>query len=394
MDRNPFHHGTLAAIRSLGRMGVEVHAVLEGPHGPAAQSKYLSSCGHWDPAPTAAESFLRTMLSAADRIGGNPVLLPMDDITAIYTAQHAQDLSPRFRISNPAGELPAQLADKHALATICAHLGVAHPDTHVAETQDDLRFAERAYGFPMMAKWARPWLAAGARGLRSTTLLQSHDQLSALAARAPEQDSELLLQRYIPPTRDADWFFHGYFREDSTCDFAGSGRKERAYPPAAGITTLGRWLPNPEIDHTARTLAKSLRYAGILDMDFRFDIRDGKYYLLDFNPRVGAQFRLFGDSNRIDVIRAAYLDLTGQVSNFGSPQYGRTYLVENYDLLRKLARKPSGNGRRRPGWLSSLRRADELAWYARDDVKPFTGMVKQTFLRAMRACTPTIERMP
>ncbi|WP_315896409.1 hypothetical protein [Streptomyces sp. P9(2023)] len=50
LDRNPFHHGTLGAARSLGRAGVPVHAVLESLTGPAARSRYLRIV-HVRPAP-------------------------------------------------------------------------------------------------------------------------------------------------------------------------------------------------------------------------------------------------------------------------------------------------------------------------------------------------------
>ncbi|NUR89140.1 MAG: ATP-grasp domain-containing protein [Nonomuraea sp.] len=287
-------------------------------------------------------------------------------------------------MSRPAGELPAQLADKHALSTICAHLGVAHPETTVVAGRADLERAERDYGYPLLAKWAKPWLLPPDRKLRSTTLVHSPAQLRSIGLEAGQQASELLLQKYIPPAPDADWFFHGYFRGDSTCAFSGTGRKERAYPRSAGITTLGRWVDNPQIDHVARTLAKSLHYSGILDMDFRYHAEDGHYYLLDFNPRVGAQFRLFHDSSALDVVRAAYLDLTGDAREAGDPAYERVYVVENYDLLRKLTRKSGSSGRSGRGWISSLRAADELAWFARDDPDPFTQMIRQTFTRALR----------
>ncbi|MFI6499518.1 ATP-grasp domain-containing protein [Nonomuraea typhae] len=353
-----------------------MHAILARPYGPAVRSKYLAGCTDWTTTGADADNFLHTVLSAADRIGETPVLLPMDDITAIHIARHSHALATRFRISTPPGELPSLLADKGELAAICRKLGVPHPDTLVMETPADLAEAERAYGYPMIAKWAKPWLVT--RG-RSTTLVHTAEQLRTLADQAGGQPSELLLQRYIPPAAYADWFFHGYFRKDATCGFSGGGRKERAYPPAAGITTLGRWLDNPDIEQKATTLAGSLGYAGILDLDFRYHAGDGQYYLLDFNPRVGAQFRLFTGSTGIDVIRAAYLDLTGQPLGPGAPQHGRTYLVENYDLLRKLAGRSSGGG-----WLAATRHSDELAWYARDDLRPFAGMVGHTFLRALR----------
>lgn len=306
----------------------------------------------------------------------------MDDITAIYLARHSAMLSARFRLSRPATDLPARLADKHALATTCARYAVPHPETRLVRRSADVDIARQDFGQPLMAKWARPWLVADQRDFRSTAVVRTAEELSAVRLLAERWPGELLLQRYISPLPDTDWFFHGYFRNGS-CRFSGTGRKDRAYPPTAGITTYGRWLDNPEIDAIVKSMAARLNYSGVLDLDFRYSPIDDRHYLLDFNPRVGAQFRLFADSMDTDVIRAAYLDLTGEDRDNGSPAFGRTYLVENYDLLRKLIRAngPQEGGR---GWLASMRHADELAWYASDDRGPFTGMVRHTFLRALK----------
>jgi len=48
----------------------------------------------------------------------------------------------------------------------------------------------------------------------------------------------------------------------------------------------------------------------------------GAYHLLDFNPRPGAQFRLFTDRAGTDVVRAQHLDLTGRAVPAGVAAYG------------------------------------------------------------------------
>ena len=86
----------------------------------------------------------------------------------------------------------------------------------------------------------------------------------------------------------------------------------RSYPAHAGLTTLGRSVPNSRLREQVTALAARLGYRGIVDLDLRFDPRDAQYKLLDFNPRLGAQFRLFTTGTGVNVARAAYLDLTGQ----------------------------------------------------------------------------------
>ena len=53
-----------------------------------------------------------------------------------------------------------------------------------------------------------------------------------------------MLQEFIPGGPDQDWFFHGYCDADSACRPAFTGVKERSYPAHAGLTSLGRSVPN------------------------------------------------------------------------------------------------------------------------------------------------------
>ena len=179
-----------------------------------------------------------------------------------------------------------------------------------------------------------------------------------------------MLQEFIPGGRGHDWFFHGYCDANSVCQPAFTGIKERSYPAAAGLTSLGRSVANENSRDEITSLLARLGYRGLLDLDIRLDARDGQYNLLDFNPRLGAQFRVFRDTVGTDVALAAYLDLTGQAIPVGEQVNGRTFLVENYDPLSALASWRRGELGLR-SWLSSLHTVDETAWFARDDLRPF-----------------------
>jgi predicted ATP-grasp superfamily ATP-dependent carboligase len=179
-----------------------------------------------------------------------------------------------------------------------------------------------------------------------------------------------MLQEYIPGGPGQDWYFHGYCNARSECVPAFTGVKDRSYPPHSGLTSFGRAVPNPQLHQQVTGLLASIGYRGIMDLDLRLDPRDGQYKLLDFNPRIGAQFRVFENADGIDVARAAHLDLTGRPVPPGGATAGRRFVVENYDTLAAL-----GYLRRREltvrSWLGTLRSVDETAWFARDDLAPF-----------------------
>ncbi|NGO07259.1 ATP-grasp domain-containing protein [Streptomyces sp. HC44] len=360
IDRNPFHHGTLGAVRSLGRAGVEVHVVTaDSVRSPVHTSRYVGQM-HPPPLPGASpDDILVVLRRVADRIARPAVLVPLDDASAIAVGRMRDELVPSYLLPTMPGTLAERVADKAELAAVCASAGVPHPVTLIPDSVARVAADARQLGLPLVAKWSRPWLVPADCGLRSTILVRSAQQARELYLRTEEAGSRLLLQAFLPPGPDRDWFFHGYADHSGTVRAGGPGRKQLAWPRGAGLTAVGCWTPNPQVQALAERLTGELGYRGIFDLDFRRCGTTGRYHLLDFNPRPGAQFRLFTDSAGMDVVRALHLDLTGRSVPEGVPRVGRAFVVENYAPLAALRAAPGGR---------------ELAWYARDDRVPGWAM--------------------
>ncbi len=180
-----------------------------------------------------------------------------------------------------------------------------------------------------------------------------------------------MLQEYVPEEVSDDWIFHGYFDARSECLVGFTGVKYRSWPPHFGATTYARVVSNAELAGEAVAFCRRLGYCGIVDMDWRLDRRDGRYRLLDCNPRVGAQFRLFENGAGIDVVHALHLDLTGRDVPRARQLDGRGFVVENRDLpalLGYLRLRP------KPDAVPHARGRIEPAWFAWDDPLPFVTM--------------------
>lgn len=393
LDRNPFHHGTLGAVRSLGRAGIAVHAVVESADSPVARSRHLRSV-------TAAgegERLDGLLLRLSERLGTPAVLVPLDDRSAIAVARLRPRLAGRYLLPEQPSDLPERVADKAELAAICGRLGVPHPRTVVPGDRDEAARTAWALGLPVVAKWSRPWLLPEGSGLRSTVVVRSPREARELFARSAEAGSRLLLQEMLPRGRDLDWFFHGYSGADGRLLIGGAGRKDRSWPVAAGLTAVGRWVPNPAVERLAGEVVAALGYRGVVDLDFRLDAATGAYHLLDFNPRPGAQFRLFTDGWGTDVVRALHLDLTGRPVPASVPAHGRSFVVENYALLSVLSSALSStlssagrDGRSRRGRAVRT----ELAWFARDDPRPAYAMTAAWIRHAARRAAHRLRARP
>ncbi|WP_327315160.1 carboxylate--amine ligase [Streptomyces sp. NBC_01235] len=359
IDRNPFHHGTLGAVRSLGRAGIDVHVVADSAGSPVRKSRFVRQLYPPPPPGAAPADIAAVLMRVAARVERPAVLIPMDDAGAVAVGRLREELAPAYLLPQQPGAVPERVADKAELADLCAAADVPHPLTVVPDSAAQAASAAWRLGLPVVAKWSRPWLLPAGSGLRSTVVVRSTQEARELYLRTEEAGSRLLLQAFLPPGPDRDWFFHGYADRSGAVGGGGPGRKLCAWPRGAGLTAVGEWTENPRVKTLAERLTGGLGYRGIFDLDFRRCGLTGDYHLLDFNPRPGAQFRLFADGAGLDVVRAQHLDLTHRPLPTGVPLPGRAFVVENYAPLAAL--RPAHAGR-------------ELAWHAGDDSAPGRAM--------------------
>lgn len=368
----PLHHGGVGAIRSLGRLGVPMYAITEDRCTPAAASRYLRKAFVWPTTGTEEPGRLVEGLLRIGRAIGRPtVLVPTDEEAAVLIAEHRDELGTRFLVPRVDRGLPRRLASKQGLHELCVEHGIPSPTAAFPRSYDDIvAFADKAL-FPVVAKNREAFVRRTRPAVNGTTRIATRQRLLTLARDWGERPG-VILQEYLPREQAEDWIVHAYFDADSTPLALFTGVKVRSWPPHAGMTANAYVVDNPELADLAARFIKEIGFTGIIDLDLRFDRRDGLYKLLDFNPRMGAQFRLFENESGVDVVRALHLDLTGRRVPEGEQRAGHRYIVENIDLAALLAYRRSGyTTPHAPDRASGT----ELAWLAGDDPLPFLTML-------------------
>lgn len=373
-------HGGLGIARTAGRLGIPVYWVDGGGWAPAIVSRYVRGRFVWD-TDAPAETLVEYLLDRGSRIGARAVLIPVDDIAAGFVEDHAEVLRERFLFPHQPAGLARRLSNKRELHFLCKEAGVPTPEAAFPLSREEAADFGTAAAFPVVLKRIA-WTPEHREQMKSVAvvdgpgeLLEEYDEM------ATPGEPNVMLQEYIPGGPESVWMFNGYFARDSECLAGFTGKKIRQAPPSAGATTLGVCLGNEVVEKTTVAFLRGLGYSGIVDMDYRYDQRDGEYKLLDVNPRVGATFRLFVDSNGMDVVRALYLDLTGRPVRRGVPREGRKWVVEQSDLMAAL--QYARMKQLTPGkWARSLRGVREGAWFAPDDPIPFVAMGWTSLVKA------------
>jgi len=367
-------HGGVGIIRSLGKLGIPVYSVHKGPWEPAARSRYLKGTFRWDFSSASSSDSVAFLLDIARRVGGRPILLPTSDITAVFVSENAEVLSEAYLLSTASATVVRSLSSKHEMFKLCQKLGIPTSHTMLPQTREDVLSFANANKFPVIVKSeSGEFLQKNGTHGRVAIVADEKDLLKIYDTNTGINQAQLLLQEYIPGGDDTIWMFNGYFNEQSKCLFGATGRKLRQFPAHRGSTSLGICLTNDVVATQTIQLMQALSYCGPLDVGCRFDARDGQYKLLDVNPRIGATFRLFVADNDMDVVRALYLDLTGQTVPSGKLLEGRKWIVESNDLISSWSyfrERELTLG----GWLRSLRGVQEGVWLASDDLRPLSRL--------------------
>lgn len=390
LGHNAVQHGALGVIRTLGRMGVDVYAVVDDHLAPAAVSRYTKGSFVWKTGDEEPERLAAGLLTIGAQIGRTAILATTDDRAAALVAENAEILEQAFVFPRPPRCLPRRLANKRELYLLCTEIGIPCPRTAFPACLGDVHAFREQAQFPVIVK------AADAQHLpkeaRSTVIVQTPADLLRIYQRSENSDGpNLIIQEYIGRDSGEDWIFHGYANPRTGCVLAFTGKKLRSYPAFAGPTTLAIPAANETLREQTERLLKATGYAGIMDLDYRFDKRDGQYKLLDFNPRIGANFRTFENGEGIDVVRAMYLDLCGQaVPGSSLDMKQRRFVVESHDWMASIGYMRSGALTARD-WWSSLKGRKELAWFSKED--PLPALVAGSRLLA-RKMTHAVRRSP
>ena len=88
--------------------------------------------------------------------------------------------------------------------------------------------------------------------------------------------------------------------------------KIRCHPPKYGVGVVHRTIPmNAELADLGRRLLAELEFTGFSAMEFKQDARDGRFKLMEINPRPPQITRLFRAAG-LNFVYLSYLDSLGQ----------------------------------------------------------------------------------
>src|SRR5438067_2531425 len=108
--------------RSLGRLGVPVYGVHADKHSLTAQSRYWRKHFIWNIEKASPEASVDWLMRLHRQIGSHPIILPTDEPTGIFLADHSETLKEAFLFPRQRAGLIRALCNKQTMYDLCAWL--------------------------------------------------------------------------------------------------------------------------------------------------------------------------------------------------------------------------------------------------------------------------------
>jgi D-aspartate ligase len=274
----------LSIARSLGRHGVPVW-VVSPPHIRLASfSRYTRRTLPWPTGDDEAKVEYLLEIAARNNLD-RWVLFPTSDESAALLSGFHTRLSRRFRVSAPTWNVLRSAYDKRLTYRLAGDQHVDYPQTFYPLTETDLESVNCE--FPAILK---PAIHASVNRLTEDKAwrVANHEELLAKYREARElMPADLILVQEMIPGGGEAQFSYAALCCDGKSIASLTARRTRQYPIDFGYSSsFVETFDVPEIVAPSERLLAAINYTGIVEVEYKFDARSGRYKLLDINPRL------------------------------------------------------------------------------------------------------------
>lgn len=280
---------TLAATRSLGRAGYEVHVVSVDGQSLAGASRWCRADHALGDAEVRPAAWAQRIESLAARIDASVLPVTEVSIGSLFAAR----CEARIDVIAASRTDYEAAIDKYGLVERSLRIGIDVPRTTLIKQFGTLDTLPEPHRFPVVVKACRSrmlsengWYSPPVQILRTAEELRD-----SIAGWLPEH-GDTLLQEFVPGRGEG--LFALCDRGQIQACFAHSRLREK--PPLGGVSVLRESIKIPtDVSRASELLLADLSFSGIAMVEFR-RASDRRLVLMEINPRPWGSMQLAIDS--------------------------------------------------------------------------------------------------
>lgn len=316
--------GGLAIIRALGERGIDVAGLCFRKNEVGAASRFVRERRYCPDPGEHEEAFVGALMSFPSKWNGS-VLYPADDGSLVAISRHALRLRERYRPICEPWSTVSLLIEKHRTYEIARAHGIPCPEVELVESVDGAyRFARRV-GYPFLLKPCVGHLFFKRYRVKML-MVHTEAQLRSHLATVMDYGGAFMLCEYIPGGDECGANYNSFALGGApAAEF--TGIKVRNKPRLIGFPTVVRSVVLPEVCELGRRMLRALELNDFSCMEFKRDVRDGRFKLMEVNARhnysgalatrCGVNFPLF-----------SYRHARGELLPPASPQREGVYWID------------------------------------------------------------------
>jgi len=263
---------TLQIVRSLGRMGHEVHVSEKFRLNPSFYSKFAKKHFIY-PDPLNEKEFIKAVKEYC-KINLIEIIFPVVDDCLIAIVKNRKDFK---NINIPFANFDKIDIFRDKLKTIeqCKKLGIPHPKTYFSENPNFKKIS-KDLGFPLILK---PRKSSGSRGIE---LVKNLESFGPKFNKVRNLFGTPLIQKFIP-NGGACGTEMLYSHNGSVANF--SHYRIREYPESGGPSTYRKPINSHFLNEVSLKLLDSIGWYGPAMVEFRIDSTTGIPNVMEVNGR-------------------------------------------------------------------------------------------------------------
>lgn len=365
------HVQALGIIRSLGSRGIPVYLLHDRNLCIGRFSRYTKKFVK-TPNPSNEAAFVDFMIKLAkkDQLI-DWILMPTNDVGVYTLSKHKETLEGYYRVSTPSWDIVKLAYNKKLTYQIAEKIGIPIPKTSYPKNLDAVHEILLDIDFPVIIKPAivdHFYKKTKAKAFKANTkeeLIQAY-----IKATHVIDPSEIMVQEVIPGGPNLLYSFCSFFKNGKVIGMF-TGRRSRQRPMDFGsASTFVESIYIPELIELGTHLLKAINYYGLSEVEFKKDVRDGKFKLLEINARTWLWHSLAIRCG-VDFPYLLYKDMVnnevGTITSFRE----NVKFVHIYTDLGVVIREILKGNLKLKDYISSLKGEKEFAVLSLNDPLPF-----------------------
>lgn len=303
------------------------------------------------------------------------VLLCCSDQWALAVAGLPAELKERFPASLSSRDTIEQFVDKDRFRDLVDRLDIPRPRTVLIHDRADLEGVsddDLTNGFLKPTELHLHNRRFGTKG----AFVGSREAAAALVDQASAAGITYMLQEFIPGDMSQTVLIDGFVDRAGTIKTILARRRVRMDPPRLANTCSDVTIPLADVEDClpgVRAMLAATDYRGIFNVEFKFDRRDGRFKIIELNPRSTWYAGHIARAG-IDLPWMSYLDAQGlPVPAQASYQIGRYGLYEILDAT-AIVRAWSGFHRPQGRVVEPWLHGDRTLFWWRDPMPAVSGV--------------------